>query len=274
MNTRRGVGGMSFVVALILAGYALFTYFGSQQVNPTTGEKQHVTLTAQQEVALGLQAAPQMTQEFGGESQDARANALVDRVGQRLVTRSKASESPYRFEFHLLADSQTINAFALPGGQIFITEGLLRRLKSEGELAAVLGHEVGHVIGRHSAEHIAKANLTQGLVGAVGVATFDSDNPNSRQAAALASAVGQLVNMKFSRNDELEADKFGVKLMAQAGYDPHSMIGMMKVLASAGKGGRTPEFFSTHPNPENRIPKIEKAIREVFPNGVPRDLQK
>ncbi|HZP84112.1 MAG TPA: M48 family metallopeptidase [Chthonomonadaceae bacterium] len=273
MNRSRA-GGVSLLVALIMAGYALFSYFGSQQVNPTTGEKQHITLTSQQEIALGLQAAPQMAQEFGGLAQDERGQALVDRVGQRIVAHSDAERSPYRFEFHLLADPQTVNAFALPGGQVFITEGLLRKLNTEGELAGVLGHEVGHVIGRHSAEQLAKQNLTQGLVGAIGVATYDPNDPRSGQTAALAAAVGQLISMKFSRNDELEADKFGVKLMSEAGYDPRSMIRVMEILASLSKQGRTPEFFSTHPNPEHRIPKIKAAIQAVYPNGVPDGLQK
>lgn len=141
-------------------------------------------------------------------------------------------------------------------------------------MAGVLGHEVGHVIGRHSAEQLAKQNLTQGLVGAIGVATYDPNDPRSGQTAALAAAVGQLISMKFSRNDELEADKFGVKLMSEAGYDPRSMIRVMEILASLSKQGRTPEFFSTHPNPEHRIPKIKAAIQAVYPNGVPDGLQK
>ena len=159
-------------VALIIAAISLLGYFGSSVFNPVTQEKQHVgSITPEQEVALGLQAAPEMAQQYGGLDPDREAQARVSRVGQRVVARSAAGKTPYRYEFHLLDDPETINAFALPGGQVFITEGLLKRLNSDGELAGVLGHETGHVVGRHGAEHIAKEPLTQGLTGAAVHAT-------------------------------------------------------------------------------------------------------
>ena len=275
MYQRRRPAGIGLIIAVIVAIFSLIRYYGSSQVNPVTGEKQRVAgITAEQEIALGLQSAPQMAREFGGVSRDARADALVDAVGERLVSRSGAGKSPYQFDFHVLNDNKTVNAFALPGGQIFITEALLARLKTEGQLAGVVGHEIGHVVGRHGAEHIAKQQLTQGLTGAAVLATYDPNNPRSGQTAQMALLIGQLVNMKFGRADELESDKFGVQYMADAGYDPRSMIEVMKILAEAGGGRGGPEFFQTHPNPENRIGQIEKAIREVFPNGVPAGLEK
>jgi predicted Zn-dependent protease len=136
-----------------------------------------------------------------------------------------------------------------------------------------LGHEITHVVGRHSAEQIAKAQLTQGLSGAAVIAASDPDNPNSSQhAAAVAAVVGQLINTKYGRDDELEADRLGVRFMADAGYDPRSMIRVMEILAEAHQGGGPPEFFSTHPNPENRIQKIQEAIQAEFPEGVPEGL--
>jgi predicted Zn-dependent protease len=150
----------------------------------------------------------------------------------------------------------------LPGGQVFITEGLLKRLKSEDQLAGVLGHEIGHVIGRHSAEQVAKAKLTQGLTGAAVIATFDPNNPRSVGTAAMAALIGKMVNIKFGRDDELESDKLGVDFMADTGYRPESMVEMMQILAEAGGNQRPPEFFSTHPNPENRITRIKEAIAE------------
>ena len=275
MYQRRRPAGIGLIIAVLVAVFSLIRYYGSSQVNPVTGEKQRVAgITAEQEIALGLQSAPQMAREFGGVSRDARADALVDAVGERLVSRSGAGKSPYQFDFHVLNDNKTVNAFALPGGQIFITEALLARLKTEGQLAGVVGHEIGHVVGRHGAEHIAKQQLTQGLTGAAVLATYDPNNPRSGQTAQMALLIGQLVNMKFGRADELESDKFGVQYMADAGYDPRSMIEVMKILAEAGGGRGGPEFFQTHPNPENRIGQIEKAIREVFPNGVPAGLEK
>ena len=105
------------------------------------------------------------------------------------------------------------------------------------------------------------------------LATYDPNRPGSQNAALIAAAVGQLVNMKYGREDESESDNFGVMYMVQAGYDPNSMLRVMEVLRDAAKGPRQPEFFSTHPNPENRIQQIEAAIKEEFPNGVPAGLQ-
>ncbi|HET8634854.1 MAG TPA: M48 family metalloprotease [Gemmatimonadales bacterium] len=264
-----------FVIAAIIAVISLITYFASSSDNPITGESQHVgNITHEQEVALGLQAAPEMAAQFGGISSDAQATQLVNDVCARLVSRSDAQQAAeyYRFECHLLADPSTINAFALPGGQVFITEGLLSKLTTEAQLGGVLGHEIGHVVARHSAEQMAKAQLTQGLTGAAVLATYDPNDPSTQRTAAVAAMIGQLVSMKFSRSDELEADRLGVKLESEAGYDPRAMVEVMKVLEAEAGGSRQPEFFSTHPNPENRIPRIEEAIRAQFPDGVPSGL--
>lgn len=265
-----------FMIALVVAAVSLFMYFSNSSDNPVTGESQHVgAITHEQEVAMGLQAAPEMAREFGGLSTNAEAQQLVKQVCARLLSRSDARQATeyYRFDCHLLADQNTINAFALPGGQVFITEALMGRLQTEGQLAGVLGHEIGHVVGRHGAEHIAKAQLTQGLTGAAVLATYDPNNASSQQTAAVVAMIGQLVNMKFGRADELESDKLGVHFSSQAGYDPRAMIEVMNILAEAGGGSRQPEFFSTHPNPENRIERIEAAIQEEFPNGVPSGLE-
>lgn len=275
MRTGRSVPGSSMGrigLALIMAIIAIVSYFSMNQYNPVTDENQHISLTVEQEVALGLQAAPEMAAQHGGLHSDPQAQALVDEVGQKIVSSTAAGETDYQFEFHLLADDQMVNAFALPGGQIFITAGLLKLLETEGQLAGVLGHEIGHVVGRHSAEQIAKAELTQGLTGAAVLATYNPDDPSSAGSAQIAAVIGQLVNMRFGREDELESDRLGVRFLAESGYDPTALIGVMQILAQAGGGGGQPEFFSTHPNPENRIAEIEQAIREEFPEGVPQNL--
>ena len=243
-----------WLIALVIALISLFTYFGSTSINPLTGEKQRVALKPEEEIALGLQSAPQMAAQMGGLSANAEARALVQRVGARLVSRSVAAQSPYRFSFHVLADPRTVNAFALPGGPIFITEGLLRRLRSEDELAGVLGHEIGHVIGRHSSEQLAKQQLTQGLIGAAVLGTGDYTT------AQIGQLVGGLINMRYGRDDELESDALGIRIMAEAGYDPSAMLGVMRTLAKASGGSRQPEFFSTHPHPENREARIREEI--------------
>ena len=268
------MGRGRLIVALVIALFSIVGYFANREFNPVTGENQYVGITAEQEIALGLQAAPQLVQQYGGEHPDPEAQALVDKVGEHIVSNTAAEDTPYEFEFHLLDDDNTINAFALPGGQVFITSGLLRKLQTEGQLAGVLGHEIGHVVARHGAEHIAKAQLTEGLTGAAVIATYDPDNPgSSRYKAAMAALIGQLVNMRFSRQDELESDKLAVRFTGESGYDPRSMVGVMEVLAAASRGGnQQPEFFSTHPNPDRRVERIEATIEELYPDGVPENL--
>lgn len=275
---RRRPRGGSFgkgrlIIAAIMVLISLVGYYGARSYNPVTDEVQHVSVTPEQEVALGLQAAPSMAQQYGGLHPDQQAQQMVDRVCHELIQKTDAKQTEYQFDCHVLADEKTINAFALPGGQVFITAGLMGRLQTEAQLAGVLGHEIGHVVARHGAEHIAKQRLTQGLTGAAVIASYDPNNPASRRNAAVAMVIGQLVNMRFGRQDELESDRLGVRFMADAGYDPRKMLDVMRILAESGGGSRQPEFFSTHPNPENRMEKLEAAIREEFPQGVPGGLK-
>lgn len=261
-----------FAIGLLIAFFGFISYLTTTVENPVTGEKQRVQLSPRQEVVLGLESRSQMAAKFGGLYQDQALQDYIDRVGMRVVQQSTASKTNYPFEFHLLRDPQTVNAFALPGGQVFVTVGLLRRLKSEAQLAGVLGHESGHVVGRHGAEHLAKQRLGAALVTAVGVAASD-DRGNGQQAAVLAQAVNQLVSLRYGRDDELEADRLGVRFMSQAGYNPKAMAEVMQILETASGGGRQPEFLSSHPNPGNRIQTIQSAIAQEYPNGIPANLE-
>ncbi|MEZ4663346.1 MAG: M48 family metallopeptidase [Caldilineaceae bacterium] len=264
----RGRSGASIriLIALALAAFALISYFSSREVNPITGETQYIALEPEQEIAMGLQAAPQMIQQHGGEYPDQELQAYVDDIGFRIVRNSDAAKTGWQYDFHLLADPQTINAFALPGGQVFITAALYEKLQTEGQLAGVLGHEIGHVVARHGAQRIAKGQLTEGLIGAVVMGS------GSQSTAQVAAMIGELVNMQYGREDELESDDLGVRFMTQAGYDPNAMIGVMQILAESSGGQQQPEFFSTHPNPENRIQKIQESIQKYYPNGLPAGL--
>src|SRR4051812_725563 len=267
---------LRFIIAIIIAIVGIITYMTRKSVNPVTGEVQHVALNPSQEIALGLEAAPQMSQQMGGEiaRSDPRA-AFVDEVGRHIVASSDAGseKSPYRenFAYHLLADPQTINAFALPGGQVFITDGLYEKLQNEAQLAGVLGHEVGHVIGRHASEHMAQGQLGGALATAVGVGASD-DRGRGYGAAVATQVANQMLQLKFSRSDESEADNFGLRYMTQAGYDPRAMLGVMQILREASKGGRTPEIMATHPLPDTRIREVEARIKEMFSDGVPKQL--
>jgi beta-barrel assembly-enhancing protease len=282
---RQAFGGSSgrssfktrLIIAAVIAIFALLSYYGRPgDENKITGEVQRVALDEEaDEVVMGLQAAPEMVQMHGGPSRDAADQAMVTRIGGQLLKAlddklaEQGRSNPYRddFKFTLLADPQTVNAFALPGGQVFITAALFRDLETEGQLAGVLGHEMGHVIERHGNQRMAQNQLFQGLAAAGGVAGGD------QQSAQMAQAVAQMVQMKYGRHDELESDKWGVRLTALAGYDPNAMIGVMEVLEKAGGEG-PPEFFSTHPKPANRVAYIKQVIAEEFPEGVPSGLKK
>jgi predicted Zn-dependent protease len=257
----QGMGTSRFKLFLILglamAGYQAFKYYTNVQVNPITGEQQRVQWNADEEVRMGLESAPQMAQQYGGLHPDQRAQQYVKKVGRRLVTNTIASKASYPFEFHLLADDQTVNAFALPGGQCFITAGLLKRLQNEDQLAGVMGHEIGHVIHRHGAERSASQGFIQGLLSSVLIgAGGDASIANA------ANVVAQYTSMKYGRDQELESDDFGVRIMYESGFNPENLIGVMDILEQASGGQRVPEFQSTHPSPENRRQKIKDAIEK------------
>ncbi len=253
---RRG-GGLKIrlIIGAVIILFSLFKYWGSAETNKYTGRKQHINITPEQEIRMGLQSAPTMAQQHGGLYPNQAAQDLVDKIGNRLVNNSIARETGYRYEFHLLRDPNTINAFALPGGQIFITYALFSKLQNEDQLAGVLGHEIGHVVGRHSADRMAKQGLTQGILSGVMVG-------GGGDAGQMAAQIANMVNMKYGRDDELESDDLGVKFMLDAGYQPEEMIGVMKILKAASGGRRVPEMQSTHPDPENRIAKIKAAIKK------------
>jgi predicted Zn-dependent protease len=268
---------MRLMIALAIALFAILSYvLRPKDENKITGKKERVALTEEaDEVVLGMQAVPEMAQMHGGREPNAAECADVERIGNQLLDAlddylaKQGRTNPYRGNFHftLLADPETVNAFALPGGQVFITKALYQALKTHGQLAGVLGHEVGHVIERHGNKRMAKEQMFQGLAAAGGVAGGD------QQSAQMAQAVAQMVSMKYGRDDELESDKWGVRLAAMAGYDPRAMIGVMEVLDQASKGAAPPEILSTHPKPANRVAYIERVIAEEFPNGVPSGLE-
>ena len=238
-------------IGLAIVAFAFIKKCNNTEENPYTGRSQHITMSSDQEIAIGLQSAPSIAQQHGGLYPDERMQTLVDVVGNKLVNNSIARETPYQYDFHLLADDQTINAFALPGGQCFITYALFSQL-NEAQLAGVLGHEIGHVIGRHSAERIADSQTWQTATMGATVGAGD--------LGGILGGIGQNTLLKNGRNDELESDELGVLFMIQSGYDPYEMIKVMQILKQAAGPNRVPEFQSSHPDPENRIEKIKEAI--------------
>lgn len=254
MNLKKGL--VRFIFAAIIVIFSIIGYYSNSSTNEITGEKQHISISPEQEIRLGLDGRDYMIQQSGGLLNDIQTQNYIKSLGHKIVNNSDAAKTPYQYDFHVLADPNTVNAFALPGGQIFITVGLLKRLSKEDQVAGVLGHEIGHVVARHSAEQMAKQKLTQGLVGAAAVAGGDYTS------AQYAQMIGNMVNLKYGRSDELEADELGVRFMLQSGYNPENLIDVMKILEQASGGRSQPEFTSTHPSPKNRIEKIKEAIEK------------
>lgn len=255
---RGGSGKIRLFIGLAIVAFAVLKYCSSATTNEFTGETQYLDLTIKEEIALGLQAAPSLMQQHGGLHPDQQAQAQLDAVGARLVNSSLARNSGYNWDFHLLTDDRTINAFALPGGQCFITAALFSQLENEDQLAGVMGHEIGHVIAKHSAQRMSKDGLVQGVITGVAV--------GADGGAQAAQAVAQMLTMKYGRDDELQSDDLGVKMMIDAGYNPYEMIGVMTILKNAAGPNRVPEFQSTHPDPENRIERIKQSIEKYKKN--------
>ncbi len=216
------------------------------------------TFSKQQDVQLGQEAAQKVMQQ-SQIVQNQFLQDYVNRVGQRLASAPEARQSGFHFTFTVINDP-TVNAFALPGGPMFIHTGLLKDVDNEAQLAGVMGHEMSHVILRHGTNQASKANLIQlpamlaGLVGG---------HSMLGQLAALGVGLGaNSVLLKFSRTDESEADALGSHLMSEAGYNPIEMARFFEKLTASG-GSRGPQFLSDHPNPGNREKAIEEEVRTL-----------
>jgi predicted Zn-dependent protease len=220
-------------------------------VNPATGRRQLMLVSEAQEVAMGREADSGLVQELGLYD-DAELAGLVERLGAQLAAVSERPDLPWTFR---VVDDPAVNAFALPGGFIYVTRGILAHLDSEAELAGVLGHEIGHVTARHSASQISRSQLAQVGLG-VGAILAPED---VRPFLGLAQSGLGLLLLKHSRDAEREADSLGVRYMTQTGSPPAALLDVFGVLAgvSAASGGsRLPGWLSTHPTPEDRQQRI------------------
>jgi predicted Zn-dependent protease len=219
-------------------------------------------MSREAEIQMGMEATPQFTKEFGGAVPSTELQAYVTEVGRKLAAQTEAENPSLPWEFTFL-NSDVVNAFALPGGKVFFTRGLASKLSSEAEMAGVMGHEVGHVTAQHGAQRIASSTAMQGSLAVVAVIVDSSGNQKLKQAGALGipalSVGGQIVQLKFGRNEELEADRLGMRYMSRLGYDPAAQGSVMKVLQALGKN-TSPEFLSTHPYPESRIEQINQLL--------------
>lgn len=243
-----------FVVLLPLVGCT---------TNEATGRSQFLPMSWDEEVQIGSQAAPEFIEQSGGELPDQGIVQYVRDMGGRLAAQSEMPEIEWEF---FVLDSQVINAFALPGGKVFISRGLMAKMDNEAQLAGVIGHEIGHVTARHGNERMGKAMVAQGLILAAGIGGAISDNEYMQVLGVGTAVGGQLFLLKYSRSNELEADALGVRYMAKVGYNPVGQIQVMEILREAsGGGGGQPEWLSTHPASDTRISNLEEMITEDYP---------
>jgi predicted Zn-dependent protease len=235
---------------------ALLVVVAACAVNPATGEREFSLVSEAQEIQMGREADPQITASLGLVD-DPALQAYVSDLGLRLAAVSERPNLPWSFK---VVDDPIVNAFALPGGFIYVTRGILVQFDSEAELAGVLGHEIGHVTARHSASQMSRQQLQQlGL----GVGMIFSETV--REYGGLAAAGFQLMNLSYSRGDETQSDELGLRYISRLEYDPEAMIGVFEMLADVGGGGegRIPEWQLTHPYPENREANIRQEIAET-----------
>jgi len=220
--------------------------------NPVTGRRELALISTSQEIAMGQEAAKAAVEEMGAYPEP-QLQDYVASIGMPMAKASERSDIPWRFS---VIDEPVVNAFALPGGPIFVTRGILGYMKSEAELASVLGHEIGHVTARHSVRQISRAQLAQiGLIGAM-VA-----RPELQGLGDLGGQALGLLFLRFGRDAETEADDLGFRYMTQQRYEPNEMAEMFRTLArSAGDERRTPQWLSTHPDPGNRVARTEERI--------------
>ncbi|HUW19251.1 MAG TPA: M48 family metallopeptidase [Sedimentisphaerales bacterium] len=235
------------VVSCFSAGCAL---------NPITGEQELMFFPPEQDIEIGRQYAPEVEKELGGRIANESLQNYVDSVGQRIA---RVSHQP-NLQYHFVAlEHKSVNAFALPGGYLFITRGMLEKLETEAQLASVLAHEVVHVVARDTTNQMSNEIGMGLLLAAAASAT------TSRSVSTVAGLTRQILSLQYSQKDEREADLGGLDYMVRAGYNPYGAVETMHILER--QHGTSPiEFFATHPSPQNRIGYLTRRIQTKYDN--------
>jgi predicted Zn-dependent protease len=263
MTTTRGLRGSSVGRLLVLALLLALTA-PACATNPVSGKREFTLMSEAQEIELGQQSDEEVRKEMGLYDDPALQRYVSD-IGLKLAASSERPNLPWHFA---VVDVAAVNAFALPGGYIYITRGILPFLDDEAQLAGVLGHEIGHVTARHAAQSVTRATLGELGVGALGVFV-----PQARPFGQFIGAGLSLAFLKNSRDDELQADRLGTGYAAKVGWHPNGVPLMLTTLgrmdqAAADRRG-IPNWLSTHPMPADRVQKVEatvKSIESLAPN--------
>ncbi len=249
----------NFLIFCLLAILATLGFVYTQKkvykkVNPYTGKLQNIHLSVAQEIILGKHQASIIIQQNGGLCTNKKLQNKLQKVGKRITTKSIAKKTNYTFNFYLLNNKRTLNAFALAGGKIFITKALLFKLKNEDQLASILSHEIAHVLAKHSNEKISESNFWSLL--------FIGDDTGKRFYKFTQKTIAN--NLLINRpKDEFESDELGIQLMIAAGYNPNCLIEVINILNNnTSKKGQF-EQKKSHPSPLKRIEKIKRIINKL-----------
>ena len=247
---------MSKKLALLILAVS-FCFYAGCAVNPITGEKRLMMISEQQDFEIGRQYAPEVEKQMGGRIANESLQNYIDSVGQRIA---RVSHKPY-WDYHFVAlNHKSINAFTLPGGYVFITKGMLKKLTTEAQLAAILAHEIVHVVARHYAAAASRETSESGIMILAAALSGAKVPRGALQAADLAR---QIIGLRYSRKDEREADLAGLDYMVAAGYNPYGTIESMQMLERED-AVRPVEFFSTHPDPQNRLAYLNGRIQTRY----------
>ena len=239
------------VAALIIAATLIQS---SCAVNPVTGKSEFMLVSEQDEIAMGKQSDEEIGKVYGFYD-DPELSAYGDRSGQSVARKTHQPDKVYHFK---VLDTPVINAFAVPGGYVYVTRGILAYMNDEAELAGVIGHELGHVNARHIARQITKQQLTM-----LGLNLGMAMSKTVQKYAGLAEFGASMLFLKFSRDDERQADDLGVEYASRAGFDTYRMAAFFETLERLNPAGAgLPEFFSTHPNPANRLEAVKSRTAE------------
>ena len=252
--TIAGVVAVVVGVFVFLAVYKADTYY-----NPISGKREGVAFSVTEQIEIGNQYAPDFEREYEGPHHSTALQGRVSRIGLRLRSALQRWElslgrearwNLFPFRFRVLR-GEAVNAFALPGGPVYITYGLLSLLRTDDQIAGVLGHEIGHIVLRHTAKKLAEGLRYNAVLWAL-------QRLLGGEAAQIAQIGAALLSLKYSREQEREADRFGFELVCRAGYDPRGMIEVFQLFQRMGGSAGALEFLQTHPNPENRVRELQR----------------
>lgn len=240
---RLGLSGSILILLLLLDACAK---------NPVTGRNEFMLMSKEQEIAMGQQSDPEIV-GFFGLYDDPQLQRFITEKGKEMAAISHRPDLPFEFK---IVDSPVVNAFAVPGGYVYFTRGIMAHFNNEAEFAGVLGHEIGHITARHSAKQYSNA-----MLGQIGLVAGSVISPEFAQFADIAQTGLQLLFLKFGRDAESQSDKLGVEYSTKIGYDASEMAGFFSTLdrlSSQNGGEEIPDFLSTHPDPADRENKVAK----------------